>query len=168
MSTEAFKEHILPVKNKLFRLALRILEDVGEAEDVVQEVFLKLWKNRHQMTEIVNTDAWCMRMTKNLEIDKWRSKQKRMESLKETFDAPATIKTPFQFTVMKDTLKHIKKLMDALPEKQKLTMHLRDIEGMTYKEIADILSIPVNQVKVNLFRARKQVRNKLMETKLLM
>ncbi len=166
MSLKEFREQILPIKNKLFRFALRIVEDAAEAEDVVQEVFIKLWKHREKMEEIQNVEAWCMRATRNQAIDKLRSKHKRVESLDAKYDTKDESASPFQITAMKDTFQHIKKLINQLPEKQKLVMHLRDIEGLTYQEIADTLSLPLGQVKVNLFRARQNIRAELIKTKL--
>lgn len=167
MNITDFKNTISPIKNKLFRFALRIVNDPAEAEDVVQEVFIKLWKYLEKGEQIDNAEAWCMRATRNQAIDKLRSKHKRVEALDDRYDQKDKSASPFQLAAMKDTFKHIKNMIDQLPEKQKLVMHLRDIEGHTYQEIADALSLPLGQVKVNLFRARQTIRAKLLKSKII-
>lgn len=164
MDIQDFKIQILPTKHRLFRLALRIVGNPAEAEDVVQEVFIKIWDRRADFSDIQNVEAFCMRMTKNLAIDKTRSKHKRTQSLGQGLDFENHSANPHQSAEMSDTLARIERLMGSLPDKQRLTMQLRDIEGMTYDEIAKALDIPLNQVKVNLFRARKRIKEALINT----
>ncbi|MEL6866803.1 MAG: RNA polymerase sigma factor [Bacteroidota bacterium] len=161
MSLKNYKSEVLSHKNKLYRFALRIVGNVAEAEDVVQEVLIKMWKSRSQLGQFQNTEAWCMKMTKNLSIDKLRSKHRQTSTLPEAYELSARTASPYQQAEMGDTVSHIRTLMEALPDKQRMTMQLRDIEGMSYKEIAEVLDIPLNQVKVNLFRARQYIRTQL-------
>ena len=161
MNLEQFTSDYLPIKNRLYRFALRIVDHAAEAEDVVQEVFIKLWNSRHQLTGIQNVEAWCMTATKNLSIDKLRSKHRRLQPMKAGFDLHDHSATPFQSVASDDVIAHVKNLMNNLPEKQRDIMHLRDIEGLTYQEIADTLGLPQEQVKVYLHRARKAVREGL-------
>ena len=161
MSLIEFKNRILPNKDKLYRFAFRIVGDGAEAEDVVQEVFIKLWNKRQDWHIYNNIEALCMRMTKNLAIDKLRSKHRRVQALDSTLEITETSATPHQIAESQDTIAYIQRMMAELPEKQRLVMQLRDIEGMTYKEVADALDIPMAQVKVYLFRARKQIRQQL-------
>ena len=165
MNLQEFKIKVLPTKNRLYRAALRIVNDASEAEDVVQEVFIKIWKKRGELRGIENLDAFCMRMTKNLAIDKTRSKHKRTQSLGQGMDFSARTANPHQMVETQDTISKIQRLMHQLPEKQRLVMQLRDIEEMAYDEIAKALEIPMNQVKVNLFRARKKIRELLLNKK---
>ncbi len=158
MNHHDFKTKILPIKNRLFRFALGIVGQSAEAEDVVQEVFIKLWNNRHQMDSISNIEAWCITATKNLSIDKLRSKHQRMVPMSAGFDLHDHAATPYEATVTHDVFDHVRSLMNRLPEKQRDIMRLRDIEGMSYQEIAEALKVPMDQVKVYLFRARKAVR----------
>lgn len=167
MTIKEFQNTILPIKNTLYRLAKRVVGETSEAEDVVQEVFVKIWKQRNQLAEIANMEAWCMRLTKNLSIDKLRSKHRRTESLDKGFEQVDDEQNPYQFVEMNDTMNQIGKMMDALPEKQKMVMHLRDIEGLAYQEIAETLEIPMNQVKVYLYRARKQIREQILASKMM-
>ncbi len=164
MSTEAFMDLVLPVKNRLYRFALRMLGDVSEAEDVVQEVMMRLWNGRDQMDQIQNMEAWCMQITKNLSLDKLRLQQR---TGKKTVEPSAEMQhdglTPDATTELDESMQHIHHLITALPEKQRQVMHLRDVEGYSYQEICDILELDMNQVKVNLFRARNAVREKLIK-----
>lgn len=164
MNLEAFQNRVLPAKNKLFRFALRMLGNDDDAKDVVQEVFIRVWNGREQMDQIQNMEAWCMRITKNLSLDRLRSIQRKgTDSLDNSFNVQHTDRTPDVKTEMGESMQHVGQLIAALPEKQRQVIHLRDVEGYTYNEICDILELDMNQVKVNLFRARNSVREKLMK-----
>ncbi len=159
-----FQKHILPFQNKLYRFALRIVGTPEEAEDVVQEVFLKLWRQRQQWPSIKNMEAWSMRLTKNLSIDHLRRGGRRQESLEEAIMTPSSHPTPDQVTESNDCINQIRKYMEQLPEKQRLVIHLRDIEELSYQEIGDVLEMPMSQVKTNLFRGRTALREMLVKT----
>lgn len=162
MTKEYFQHTVAPFQDKLYRLALSLTQNAPEAKDVVQEVFIKLWQQRDNLLNINNLEAWSVRLTRNLAIDKTRSKHRRTEDISGVFHLVSPQATPYQVAESKDTLSRIKRLMEQLPEQQKLCMHLRDIEEMPYQEIAETLSISLSQVKVNLFRARGKMR-KLLE-----
>jgi len=168
MRVEEFTGIIDPIKDKLYRYALRIVKDEMGAEDVVQEVIIKLWKKREQFAEIDNKEAWCMTLTRNLSIDKTRSKKGgRTESIEAYHHIKDNTLDPYKETKSKDMMKRIMVLMDTLPENQKSVLHLRDVEGYSYKEIAEITTLSVDQVKVNLYRARKSMREKILKSNLL-
>jgi RNA polymerase sigma factor (sigma-70 family) len=162
MNLEAFQTRVLPSKNKLFRFAFKFLANEDEAKDVVQEVFIKVWNGREQMNEVQNWEAWCMRITKNLSLDRLRSKQrKETDLMEEGFDVRNDALSPHETTELNESMTRINQMIAALPEKQRQVIYLRDIEGYSYQEICDILELDMNQVKVNLFRARTFVREKL-------
>lgn len=164
MNIEAFQNRVLPSKNKLFRFALKFLGNEEEAKDVVQEVFIRVWNGRDQMHQVENWEAWCMRITKNLSLDRIRSiTRKQTQPIEETFDVHHDGLSPHESTEMHESMKRITQFISLLPEKQRQVIHLRDVEGYTYNEICDILELDMNQVKVNLFRARSAVREKLMK-----
>ena len=164
MDLEAFETRIVPSKNKLFRFALRILGDTEEAQDVVQEVLIKVWNGRVNMAGINNWEAWCMRLTKNLSLDCLRARQRKAtQSINEGLDIKQNGLTPHENTELNENMKHISNLVAALPEKQRMVMHLRDVEGYSYKEISETLELDMSQVKINLFRARNAVREKLIK-----
>jgi RNA polymerase sigma-70 factor (ECF subfamily) len=162
MNLESFQNRVLPAKNKLFRFALRFLGSEEDAKDVVQEVFIRVWNGREQMSEIQNWEAWCMRITRNLSLDRVRSNNRRQtRPMEETFDVRQEALTPHESTEISESMHRISQIIEALPEKQRQIIHLRDVEGYSYNEICEILELDMNQVKVNLFRARTTVREKL-------
>jgi RNA polymerase sigma factor (sigma-70 family) len=162
MNLEAFENRVLPAKNKLFRFALKFLGNEEEAKDVVQEVFIRVWNGREQMAEVQNWEAWCMRITRNLSLDRIRSiARKQTQPIEESFDVHNEALTPHESTEVHESMQKINQFMASLPEKQRQVMHLRDVEGYSYNEICDILELDMSQVKVNLFRARNAVREKL-------
>ncbi len=162
MNLETFQNQVFPVKNKLFRFAFRLLGSSEEAKDVVQEVFIKVWNGREQLAEVENIEAWCMRITKNLSLDRLRQQNRRpTDSLEQGVHILNETLSPYENTEISESMKRVGELMAGLPEKQRQVMHLRDIEGYTYHEISEILEIDMSQVKVNLFRARNSVREQL-------
>lgn len=157
-----FEKLAISVKDKLYRFALRMTGDVAEAEDVVQEVFIKVWNKRDDMQEVLNHEAYCMTLTRNLSLDKLRSKHRRTSEIGEALQLTDSHSTPYDEAEKSDAIESIRKWMQDLPEKQRLTMHLRDIEGMTYDEISTTLEMSLAQVKVNLHRARQFIREKML------
>ena len=159
-----FETLVLPTKNKLFRFAFRLLGSSEEAKDVVQEVMIRVWNGREQMTEVQNMEAWCMRITKNLSLDRLRMKQRRATGpLEDGMEIRHETLSPHERTEIHENMQRINQLIMALPEKQRQVIHLRDVEGYSYNEICEILELDMNQVKVNLFRARNAVREKLVK-----
>lgn len=162
MTLENFQNMVFPVKNKLYRFAFRLLGNNEEAKDVVQEVMIKVWSGRDQLDQVQNMEAWCMRITKNLSLDRLRQQQRRpTDSLEKGLHLTHSSLTPAESTEMNERMKRIGELMAGLPDKQRHVMHLRDIEGYSYNEICEILELDMSQVKVYLFRARNAVREKL-------
>lgn len=149
--------------DKLYRLALRITGNTAEAEDVVQEVAIKNWEMRDKLSEVRNQEAWCMQMTKNLSIDKTRSKHRQVGTLPEYVDFVADSPTPSHISESADTLSQINRFMALLPEKQRLVIHCRDIEGLSYEDISVTLDLPLPQVKVYLHRARQTLREQIIK-----
>ncbi|MCB9300405.1 MAG: RNA polymerase sigma factor [Lewinellaceae bacterium] len=163
MNLEAFKKDILPIKNKLYRVALRITGNPAEAEDVVQEVFIKVWELRERLEEVNNIEAWCMQLTKNKSIDKRRLRFNQSEELNTAYGLSSGNHTPDRQAELNDAVSQVRQLMGQLPENQKIAMQMRDIEGLSYQEIGEALGMPLQQVKTNIFRARKSIRTKLMQ-----
>lgn len=158
-----FQNDILPLKDKLFRMALRITMQREEAEDVVQETLIKLWKQRDNLEGIESLEAYAITMARNLALDH----QKRASNNTVSLDASPLISersiNPYDNIYAQEGLRRINKLMAELPEKQRSCMQLRDFEGKNYREIAEIMSITEDQVKVNIFRARKYIKEHMVE-----
>jgi RNA polymerase sigma factor (sigma-70 family) len=163
MNLESFESRVLPVKNKLFRFAFRMLGSSEEAKDVVQEALIKVWNGREQLAGIQNMEAWCMRITKNLSLDRLRALERKQTGSLEGVEVRQESPTPHERTEIDEHMQRINDLMAALPDKQRQVMHLRDVEGHSYNEICDMLEMDMSQVKVYLFRARNAVREKLLK-----
>ena len=161
MSLEAFKTRVLPVKDKLFRYTLRILKNEDEAKDVVQETMIKVWNKRDDIHTYENMEAWCMRVARNLALDKLKSKHNNTVDIDNAYDLQTNTQSPYSSTEQSDIMKSVHHFINKLPDIQKQVIQLRDVDGFSYQEISDILKQNLNTVKVNLFRARKYVREQL-------
>ena len=162
-----FRNDILPLKNELYRLALRITLNPAEAEDVVQETMIKIWNRRDQWDEIESIEAFCLTICRNLALDKMRKIEGQNQSLDEAVhDAPdrSYSSNPEEQAMQQDRIALIHRLIGQLPEKPRSAMQLRDFEGKSYKEIAAIMDVSEEQVKINIFRARQAIRQKYFET----
>lgn len=163
MTHHFFEYHIAPLRHKLYRFALSITGSAHDAEDVVQEVLEKIWKAGEQ--PISNWEAWCMTLTRNRSIDRQRAtaalRANPLESLQGRPDMAARAADHLAETG--DLAEQARRLMRQLPDKQRLTMHLRDVEEMSYDEIAQTLDLTLDQVKINLHRARKAIREQLIQ-----
>jgi RNA polymerase sigma factor (sigma-70 family) len=162
MTANEFCNRVLPFKDKLFRLARRILINTEEAEDAVQEVFYKLWLKRQELPAIKSLEAFAMVVTKNLCLDRTRSMGYQTTELKD-YAAPDEVNTPEMMTELKDEIKGVRMIVNRLPEQQRMIIHLRDIEGLEFEEIEQIMQINVNTIRVNLSRARKAIREQLIK-----
>lgn len=164
MSLQSFNQNILPLKDKLYRFSLSIVKNGEEAEDIVQDIMLKVWRKRDEWGEWNSMEAMCMTMTRNLSIDRTRARKTKITELPEGYDVVAKGATPDQQASSADMMSHIQKLIDMLPETQKSIIQLREIEGYTYQEIADMLEITLSQVKIGLHRARLFLKEKIVKT----
>ena len=163
MQEISFRDDILPLKGKLFRLALRITFDRAEAEDVVQDTMIRVWNKREEWTQFGSIEAYCLTVAKNLAIDRSQKKEAQNVELTPEMEEESEISGPYDQLVNNERMSIIHRLINELPEKQRLIMQLRDIEGESYKEIAKILNLTEEQVKVNLFRARQKVKQRYLE-----
>ncbi len=164
MHPTEFHRQVLPLKGKLFRFAKRLLGDQAAAEDVVQEVLVTVWERWADLRQVDNLEAWTIRATRNKGIDYLRSRHRRTETLENASQLSNGQPDPEALTVARDTMKRLQQLMADLPEKQRLVMHLRDVEHYSYQEICNALDLTMAQVKINLFRARKKMRQRIMQT----
>ena len=166
MKKISFRNDVLPLKNELYRLALRITLNPEDAEDVVQETMIKVWNRRERWEQIESIEAFCLTICRNLAVDKTRKMSAGEQSLDaDEHDAPDTSHSanPEEQAIQQDRIALVRRLIDSLPEKQRSVMQLRDFEGKSYKEIAAIMGISEEQVKVNIFRARQAVKQKYIQ-----
>lgn len=163
MFLEVFTSKFLPAKNKLYRFAYFFLKDEDEASDVVQEVLLKAWDRRASWHQVGNVEAWCMTLTRNLALDRLKAAGRHTDSLDAAMWLTSGGESPHDVTERSDDLRMMRQLVARLPEKQQEVLRLRDIEGFTYDEISDMMGIDLSQVKVNLHRARKFLKESLLK-----
>lgn len=161
MKNISFRNDVLPLKDALYRLALRITLSHEEAQDIVQDTLIKVWDKRESWNEIESIEAFSITICRNLALDRIKKHDNLNDSLEERqTESPDTSSTPFEDTLQQDRIDLVRNLVNALPEKQRSCMQLRDFEGKPYKEIAKILGISEEQVKVNIFRARQTVKER--------
>ena len=160
MTTEQFQQQILPHKNKLFRFAKVYLNE-ADAKDVVQEVMLTAWEKIDDPRSVKNLEAWCMTLTRNKSLNMLKKKGRNYLQLADQYDLSSGAANPLKKTVDREVAGKIRGIIASLPEKQRAVITLRDVEGYSYKEMAKVLKLEMNHVKVLLFRARKQVKEQL-------
>jgi len=167
MSERSFRNDVLPLKNELLRLAQRITLNRFDAEDIVQETMLKVWSRREQWAEIESMEAFCLTICHNLALDRMKCMNRQTSTSLDQDQHDCVDRSynsdPEEQTVQRDRLRMVRQLMDKLPEKQRICIQLRDVEGKAYKEIASVMGITEQQVKVNIFRARQTIKKKFIE-----
>ncbi|MDD2437586.1 MAG: RNA polymerase sigma factor [Massilibacteroides sp.] len=162
MELEAFKTKIVPLRDKLKNAAFRLLQEKDDAEDVVQEVFLKLWGIRDDLDRYDSVEALAMQITKNKVLD--RLKAKKTERLDESGNwLKSPILLPDRIIEEQDAVAVVRRIVDGLPLLQQTIIRMKDIEGYEIAEIAAITGTQVEAVRVNLSRARKKVRDLFMK-----
>jgi len=162
MKQSEFLNVVMPFKDKLFRLAKRLLVSREEAEDATQEILLKLWSKNESIGKYNNVEAFAMTMTKNFCLDRLKSKQ--ASNLKLVHSNYGDDNSSLQNQVeAKDSLSWVEKIMEELPEQQKMVLQLRDVEEYDFDEIGELLNMKPTAIRVTLSRARKTVREKLIQ-----
>lgn len=162
MKEVSFRNDVLPLKNVLFRLALRITTNREEAEDVVQETLMRVWDKRAEWDAIDSMEAFALSVCRNLSIDFTKRKGRHDASLDDAGVSPqaADQHNPFEQADQSNRVRLVRQIIDTLPEKQRSCIQLRDFEGKSYKEVAEVMGISESQVKVNIFvRARPSKQN---------
>jgi RNA polymerase sigma-70 factor (ECF subfamily) len=151
------------MKDKLFRFAFRLLQNAQEAEDVVQDVMVRLWVKRDEWGQWQSLEGYCMIAARNACLD--RKRRPRPVSVREESAAhlQSNDKDPYEKIMNKEAGIRIRQCMEALPENQRLVIQLREIEGFSYAEISEVLDMSMEQVKVNLFRARNAMKNSIIK-----
>lgn len=163
MTLETFKIEVLPLKDKLYRLANRLLRNIPEAEDTVQEVFLRLWARREKLEQYRSIEAFAMTITKNLCLDKLKSKKNKTDELTISNQGMNNL-TPYKSIELSESVKNVQRIINTLPEQQRMIVQLRDVEGYEFEEISEVLQLSVNTIRVNLSRARKKIRSSYLKT----
>lgn len=157
MTEEKFISLILPLRDRLFRIAWHITRNREESEDIVQDVMIRVWNKDSGLQQIENMEAYCYTMTKNLALNRMELKVNQQVDLENQQDARSGGE-PLSLLEQDERLKLLLRLMELLPVPQRDIIQLRDVEGLSYSEIALTLRLTEEQVKVYLFRARKKIK----------
>lgn len=162
MTPEEFRKFILPEGRRLYALAFRYLNSREEAEDVVQEVMMKLWEDRNESRHYENPAAWCTAVTRNSCIDLLRRRRRIWhEEIKSTSVFPdAGTDEPGQ-SDSREAAELINSIVSRMKEPYRSAVILRDIEGYSYEEAAEVMETNVNALRTVLSRARRSIRDEL-------
>ncbi len=161
MSQIIFKNKILPLRQQLLAVALKMLSETQDAEDAVQETLLKIWNQRSSLDKYDNVTAFTITVCKNLCIDRIRARSKTDEI--EMQDWLIDTINPHHQLELTDDVSLIKHIILTLPKLQQMIITLKDVDGYEVKEIAEIVGANEESVRVNLSRARKKVREQYLK-----
>lgn len=163
MNQNEFVNLITPFKDKIFRVSRRLLVSTEEAEDATQEVLVKLWNKKDSLNNYNSVEALAMTMTKNYCLDQLKSKRAgNLKIVHNNFtDREAGLQQKLEDN---DSLNWVEKIIDQLPEQQKLIIQMRDIEQYEFEDIAKILEMNETAIRVALSRARKTIREFMLKT----
>lgn len=157
MEQEQFKIEVVPLRGKLVGCARRLLDDPQDVEDIVQEVFLKLWYIREELERYDSIEALAVQITKHLCLNRIRAFQYRQEELLDS-KMEATGCNPYTELEQKDSVSRVLHIMEQLPGLQQTILRMKHVEGFEIKEIAELTGSSPEAVRVNLSRARKKVK----------
>lgn len=156
MEKEMFVRKVVPLRGKLSAYARRLLQDIDEAEDIVQEVFLKLWSIRESLDRYHNIEALSMKITKNLSLNRIRIRQ-RNSSISD-YETASERTDPQKILEYRDSARQISEIIHTLPDTQQAVLRMKHLDGLETSEIAEITGSNIEAVRVNLSRARKKVK----------
>jgi RNA polymerase sigma-70 factor (ECF subfamily) len=158
-----FLDQIQGIRDRVFRVAKRILISKEEAEDATQEVILKLWNMEESKRKSFNNlEAYTITMAKNHCLDRIKSKQAQVLSLNEQFQSQPSPSLQKQIEVSNE-MEWVVKLIDQLPERERMILQLREIEQYEFDQIASLMEIPEGTVRVYFSRIRKKIKKQFIE-----
>ena len=168
-----FSTGVLPYRDQLYKSALRMTRSVEDAEDLIQETYLKAYKYYDRFAEGTNFKAWLFKIMKNTFINSYRKRKLQPpkvdfdevhEGLEETLveQAQASLADPESWMMSVEMDSEVRDALLGLPHDYKMVVLLADLEGFAYKEIADILAVPVGTVMSRLYRGRRMLERALL------
>ena len=160
MPASLFKQLLLPLYPRLQRVALRMLGNVEDAEDMVQEVYMKLWGKHEELPDVQNMEAYCVALTKNMCIDRLRLAEVDRVDVDDVPLSLAAVDDVASQLERQDAVEQVKLIIESLPEKQQQVITLRDIRDCTFEEIEEQTGLTAVNVRALLSRARKTIRER--------
>ena len=160
MPASLFKQLLLPLYPRLQRVALRLLGNAEDAEDIVQEVYMKLWSKRDALPDVQDVEAYCVTMTKNMCIDRLRMAEVEKEDVDEVPTMLAATDDVEAQVERHDAVEQVKQIIETLPEHQQQVITLRDMEDCSFEEIAEQTGLTAVNIRMLLSRARKTIRER--------
>jgi RNA polymerase sigma-70 factor (ECF subfamily) len=157
MNREEFQKRSLAIRPQLVQKAKQWTKQEEEAEDLVQEVLLKLWISRTQWEQHPNFEALAFKVLKNKNIDRFRSKKHDVARMDEC-EIVSVGKDPLEQIEANDNTKLLIQIIDQLPDLQRMIIRLKDIEGYEINDIATLTHASPDAIRMNLSRARKKVK----------
>ncbi len=161
-----FEQRISPHIEPLFRLACRLTNDPLDAEELVQEVLVKLYPRRHELEQIEQVRPWVSRVLYRMFVDKWR--RRRLEPLNESelgedqdLDREGDQLSPEDYLQMRTEVSDVQDALDQLSEEHRTLILMHDVEGYTLVELETILEVPLGTLKSRVHRARARLRKLL-------
>jgi len=158
MDKDIFIKEVLPLREKLMSYARKFLKEENDVEDIVQEVFIKLWSIRGDLYKYNSVYALSVQITKHLSLNRLQVIQRNRQRLEDTSYEPSDNSTPHIHLENKDNMEQVIRIIDQLPNLQQAILKMKHIEGMEVKEIAEITGSSHDAVLMNLSRARKRVK----------
>lgn len=156
MDQVTFKNTVFILKDEMYRFAKRYLLSSDEAEDVVQDLLIKLWHSRGELQKYQNLKTFALKCIKNECLNRLKH-----QLVVERHGEVSKSKSEMYQIETNNLHEHILKMIGSLPEKQKMVIHLKDVEEYEVVEIAEILDMAENAVRVNLMRARTKIKEQL-------
>ena len=161
MPASLFKQLLLPLYPRLQRVALRLLGNAEDAEDMVQEVYMKLWNKRDALPDVQDVEAYCVTLTKNMCIDRLRMAEVEKEDVDEVPTMLAATDDVEAQVERRDAVEQVKQIIETLPEHQQQVITLRDMEDCSFEEIVEQTGLTAVNIRMLLSRARKTIRERL-------
>ena len=158
MNKETFKQTYLPLSASMYRTAYRILGNPEDAEDMVQEAYMKLWKQRDTLDGILDARAYAVTSVKNLCLDTIRKQHLSYEDYEKTERTIAAASTPYTETIHSEEAALLHRYIDSLEEPQHTVVVMRDIGGYSFEEIASVVQLKEAHIRMILSRARRKLR----------
>lgn len=161
-NTDYFEELVSRYKNLVYSIILRMINNSDEADDLAQEVFIKVYKNLDKYYPDYKFSTWIIRITTNHVIDFRRKKTVQTTDIEDVSYELAAEGSPEEDYIRKEEKEHLKDVLNQLPDMYKIPIVLYHQQGLSYQEISDVIDEPLSKVKNRIFRGRKMLKEILM------